>query len=44
VTFEVPIETSREAIQVANVAMYSVERSEKDGIQHVVWDGDPASV
>ncbi len=44
VTFEVPVETSREALQIADVAMYSVKRSGKDGIHHVVWDGDPASV
>ena len=41
VTFEVPIDTSREALQVADVAMDSVKRSGKDGIHHVVWDGDP---
>ncbi len=41
VTFEVPIDTSREALQVADVAMYTVKRSGKDGIHHVVWDGDP---
>ena len=41
VTFEVPIDSSREALQVADMAMYSVKRSGKDGIHHVVWDGDP---
>lgn len=41
VTFEAPIDTSREALQVADAAMYSVKRSGKDGIHHVVWDGDP---
>ena len=41
VTFEVPIDTSREALQVADAAMYSVKRSGKDGIHHMVWDGDP---
>ena len=41
VTFETPIETSREALRVADAAMYEVKRSGKDGIRHVVWDGDP---
>jgi len=41
VTFETPVETSREALNVADVAMYRVKRSGKDGIHHVVWDGDP---
>ena len=41
VTFEVPIDSSREALQVADMAMYSVKRSGKDGIHQVVWDGDP---
>ena len=41
VTCEGPIDTSREALQVADVAMYTVKRSGKDGIHHVVWDGDP---
>jgi GGDEF domain-containing protein len=41
VTFETPIETSREALRVADAAMYAVKRSGKDGIRHVVWDGDP---
>ena len=41
VTFEAPIDTSREALRVADAAMYSVKRSGKDGIRHVVWDGDP---
>ena len=41
VTFETPIETSREALQVADKAMYSVKHSGKDGIHHLVWDGDP---
>ncbi len=43
VTFEVPIDTSREALQVADAAMYSVKRSGKDGVHHVVWDGDPGA-
>ncbi len=43
VTFEAPIDTSREALQVADSAMYSVKRSGKDGIHHVVWDGDPGA-
>jgi len=41
VTFETPIDTSREALRVAEVAMYTVKRSGKDGIHHLVWDGDP---
>ena len=41
VTFEAPVDTSREALQVADAAMYWVKRSGKDGIHHVVWDGDP---
>ena len=40
-TFEAPIDTSREALQVADAAMYSVKRSGKDGIRYVVWDGEP---
>ena len=41
VTFETPIEPSREALRVAYAAMYAVKRYGKDGIRHVVWDGDP---
>lgn len=41
VTFETPIDTSREALQVADAAMYAVKRAGKDGIHHLVWDGDP---
>jgi diguanylate cyclase (GGDEF)-like protein len=44
VTFEGPISASREALQVADEAMYSVKRSGKDGILHVVWDGDPLPI
>jgi len=40
-TFEAPIDTSRQALQVADAAMYSVKRSGKDGIRYVVWDGEP---
>jgi len=42
VTFEAPVDTSREALRVADEAMYTVKRSGKDGIHHVVWDGAPA--
>ena len=42
VTFEAPVDTSREALRVADAAMYTVKRSGKDGIHHVVWDGAPA--
>ena len=41
VTFETPVDTSREALQVADVAMYAVKRAGKDGIRHAVWDGTP---
>ena len=41
VTFEAPVDTSREALQVADVAMYTVKRAGKDGIRHAVWDGVP---
>ena len=41
VTFETPIDTSREALRVADAAMYTVKRSGKDGIHHLMWDGDP---
>ena len=41
VTFETPIDTSREALRVAGEAMYAVKRSGKDGIHHLLWDGDP---
>jgi diguanylate cyclase (GGDEF)-like protein len=43
VTFEAPIDTSRQALQVADVAMYIVKRSGKDGIHHAVWDGEPVT-
>ena len=44
VTFEVPVDTSREALGIADAAMYSVKRYGKDGIRHVVWDGDPVDL
>ena len=40
VTFEVAVETSREALRVADEAMYAVKRSGRNGIHHLVWDGD----
>lgn len=39
VTFEAPVETSREALHVADNAMYQVKRAGKDGIRHLTWDG-----
>lgn len=42
VTFEAPVETSREALHVADKAMYEVKRSGKDGIRHLTWDGASA--
>ncbi len=41
VTFEAPIDTSREALRLADAAMYKVKRSGKDAIHYVVWDGEP---
>jgi len=43
VTFEAPVDTSREALQVADVAMYAVKHAGKDGIRHAVWDGEPVA-
>ena len=43
VTFEAPVDTSREALQVADVAMYAVKHAGKDGIRHAVWDGVPVA-
>ncbi len=42
VTFEVSVETSRDALRVADEAMYAVKRSGGNGIHHLVWDGDTA--
>lgn len=42
VTFEASVETSREALHVADKAMYEVKRSGKDGIRHLTWDGATA--
>lgn len=39
--FEMLIDTSRDAFRIADAAMYTVKRSGKDGINHLVWDGDP---
>ena len=44
VTFEAPVSTSREALKVADVAMYAVKRAGKDGIRHAVWDGEPVGL
>ena len=42
VTFEVSVETSRDALRIADEAMYAVKRSGRNGIHHLVWDGDAA--
>ncbi len=42
VTFEAPVETSRDALRVADGAMYAVKRSGRNGVRHLVWDGDMA--
>ena len=42
VTFEVAVETSRDALRIADEAMYAVKRSGRNGIHHLVWDGDTA--
>lgn len=42
-TFEAPAESARNALRVADEAMYAVKHSSKDGISHVVWDGVHAS-
>lgn len=42
VTFEAPVDTSREALHIADNAMYEVKRSGKDGIRHLTWDGATA--
>ena len=38
--FEVSVETSLDALRVADAAMYKVKRSGRNGIHHLVWDGD----
>ncbi|MCH7562338.1 MAG: GGDEF domain-containing protein [Gemmatimonadetes bacterium] len=40
VTFETPVESSREALRLADGTMYAVKRAGKNGIQHAVWDGE----
>ncbi len=40
VTFETPVESSREALRLTDGTMYAVKRAGKDGIQHAVWDGE----
>lgn len=42
VTFEASIADARQALQLADEAMYHVKHGEKDGVHHVVWDGDTA--
>lgn len=42
VTFEASIPDARHALQLADEAMYTVKHGEKDGVSHVVWDGDAA--
>ena len=39
VTFEVSVDTSRDALRVADEAMYAVKRAGRNGIHHLVWDG-----
>lgn len=39
-TFETPAKSGRTALQVADEAMYDVKHHGKDGISHVVWDGE----
>ena len=40
VTFETPVDSSREALRLTDGTMYAVKRAGKDGIQHAVWDGE----
>ncbi len=40
VTFEAPVESSREALRLTDGTMYAVKRAGKNGIQHAVWDGE----
>lgn len=40
VTFETPVESSREALRLTDGTMYAVKRAGKNGIQHAVWDGE----
>lgn len=40
VTFEAPVDSSREALRLTDGTMYAVKRAGKDGIQHAVWDGE----
>lgn len=40
VTFEAPVDSSREALRLTDGTMYAVKRAGKNGIQHAVWDGE----
>ncbi len=40
VTFEAPVESSREALRLTDGTMYAVKRAGKNGFQHAVWDGE----
>jgi diguanylate cyclase (GGDEF)-like protein len=42
VTFEASVEGPRQALQLADEAMYQVKHGDKAGVHHVVWDGDAA--
>lgn len=39
VTFEAPVETSNEAVRMADRLMYEVKDEGRDGIRHILWTG-----